>query len=222
MQQIKNESIKMSELPVNSIILEDRYIIPGSNGRKVDIDSSFIKMHKDNTYNIDKYVFTFIKPDISLEENKDKIIIRGNNKNNAVSLIFESFNDSAKYIKQKNYKANVLISDEKYDLYYELINNSNNEEIYSNIDSFLNKHRVNSNICLLKNDKVPSLCKDKYIVKPSLTITHSNVNLSKNKISSGEIILIKDSVTINDLDLILKEIKYHDLSLKNLSTLIKE
>lgn len=222
MQQIKNESNNMYEQPVNSEIIDDIYIIPGLNGRKVNIDSSYFNMHKDNIYDSEKYVFNFIKPEVSLEDNKDKIIIRGNKRNNVISLIFESFNNTSKYMKQNSYEVNVLISDEKYDLYYELINNSNNKETYNNIDSFLDKHHINKNICILKNDKVPSLCTNKYLVKPSLTINHSNINTTKNKISSGEIILIKDSTTIEDINLILKEIKYHELSIKYLSSLIKE
>lgn len=222
MKQIYKEQDNFLSTPVDSIIYDDTYIIPGSCGKTVDVDSSFVNMHKDNKYDIDKYVFTFIKPNISLENNKDKIIIRGNKNKKGISLIFESINDKTKYLKQNDYKINVLLSKEEYDLYYELINNSNNETIHNNIESFLNKHRLNSNICILKNDKMSSLCKDKYLVLPSLIVTHSNISSIKNKISSGEIILIKDSVTLEDLNIILKQIKSYELSIIPLSELIKE
>lgn len=222
MQQIKSRYEDTYLMPVNSTIIDDTYIIPGLSGKKLNIDSTFFNMQKKGIYDEEKFVFTLIKPNISLEDNKDKIIIRGNKNNNAVSLIVESINPVSKYLKQNSYQVNLLVSEEVYDLYYELINDSNIEETYNNIDSFLDKHRANNYLCLVKNDKVPKLCQDKYLIKPSLTISHSNIFSIKNKISSGEIILIKDSVTLTDLVIILNEIKYHDLTIKPLSSLIKE
>lgn len=222
MQQIKEKYDELYEMPVNSTIINDSYIIPGYSGRELNVDLTFFNMQKESTYDESKFIFNSLTPQISINDNKDKIIIRGNIKTNAVALIFESINPNTKYLKQNDYNINVLITKEEYDLYYELINSSNNETTYKNIESFLDKHRINKSICFLKSSKVPPLCQNKYLVQPSLTVTHSNIGTIKNQITSGEIIFVKDSVTATDLTLLLSEIKYRDLRVMPLSYLIKE
>ena len=60
---------------INSTIIDDIYIIPGLNGKEINLDKSFSNMHEINTYNEEYLVFNDIKPKVSLEDNKDKIII---------------------------------------------------------------------------------------------------------------------------------------------------
>lgn len=207
---------------INSTIIDDIYIIPGINGKEVNIDKSFSNMHELNTYNEEYLIFNEIKPTISLEDNKDKIIIQGNKEKQGISLIFEDYNSLSKYLLQKNYKVNILLSEENYDNNYELINNSNST-IYYDIEDYLNKNNLNKNLCYIKDEtNIPTQCKDKYLFKPSLIISHSNISQTINKISSGDIILIKDTISLSELEIILNQISYRNLNILPLSELINE
>lgn len=221
MQSIKEISNTKYVESTNCSIIEDIYIIPGLNGKYVNEDASFSNMVTTN-YNDNLLVFNEIKPNISLEDNKDKIIIRGNHNKNAVSIIFESINSLSKYMLQSNYQVNVLIEDETYTKKYELVNNSKEQKTYKRIDSYLNKNEINKNLCYTSNEEIPKLCKEKYTFTHSLEINHSNISTVKNKISSGDIILIKNSLSISELEIIINQIKYQDLSIIPISKLISE
>lgn len=222
MKSIKDLKDTLDVNYIDSTIIDNMYIIPGLNGQELNTNRSFSNMQEKSIYDESKLIFNEIRPTISLEDNKDKIIVRGNKEKNSVSLIFESVNNLSKYLHQNNYKVNVLINEEEYDLNYELINDSNSDKTYTNIDSYLTKNKVNKNLCFVKNDQVSKHCEGKYLFKPSLTINHSNISTEKNKITSGEIILIKDSITLTELNIILNQIKYQDLKIVPLSELISE
>ncbi len=206
---------------IDSSIIDDLYIIPGLNGQKVNVTKSFNNMQKNKEFNEELLIFDSIKPEISLEDNKDKIIIRGNKNKQSVSFIFEEISELSHYMINHNYSVDLLINKEEYDESYELINNSNNELIYHNIDKYLNNHKLNKKLCYVKKD-IPQTCTDKYLFKPSLIINHSNLSSTKNKISSGEIILVQKSLTISELEILLNQINYQDLKIVPLSDLIKE
>jgi len=207
---------------INSTIYDNLYIIPGLNGQEINVNKSFSNMQIDNKFSEAKLVFNYIKPSISLEDNKDKIIIRGNKNKKSVSLIFEDISNLTRYLLNNNYQVDILIKEESYNLNYELINSSNIKKTYHNIDSYLTKHKANKNLCLVKNDKISSLCENKYLFKPSLVLNHSNLSTNINKIASGEIILVKNSLTLSELIILINQIKYQDLSIIPLSELIKE
>lgn len=223
MQSIKEIKESKYVSSIDCQIIDELYIIPGLNGKEVNLDESFSNMHENESFNEEKLVFNQIKPIISLEDNKDKIIIRGNQNKRSVSLIFENDNLLSKFLIQHDYKINVLINEEKYDLNYELINNSNNETTYNNIEKFLDKNKINKNICIVKeNNEISKYCYNKYLVKPSMVISHSSLINLKNKISSGEIIIIKDTLSLAELEILLNEINYRDLNIVPLSKLITE
>ena len=106
---------------INSTLIDDLYIIPGISGKEVNVNSSFNNMQKNKVFNEELLIFNSIKPEISLEDNKDRIIIRGNGERNSVSLIFEEVNNLSKYMLDKEKRVDVLINEEKYDTSYELI-----------------------------------------------------------------------------------------------------
>lgn len=221
MQTITKEKDSKTVLSINSEIIDDIYIIPGLNGKEVNVDKSFNNMKKSQTYNEELLIYNQITPTISLNNNKNKIIIRGNKNKNSVSIIFRDDNELAKYMVKNNYKVNILLSKEQYNPNYEMINIANNETTYHNIEDYLNKNKMNSNLCYVVNN-IPKLCNDKYLFKPSLQLTHANISQYKNKINSGEIILIENSVTLSELEIILKQIEYQSLKIVFLSELISE
>lgn len=70
--------------------LKDNGIIPGVNGLKVDVDKSYKKMKATNVFNKQKIIYEEVKPEISIMENTDKIIIGGNKAKNSLSIIINS------------------------------------------------------------------------------------------------------------------------------------
>lgn len=206
---------------IDSILIDNLYIIPGLSGEEVNVNKSFLSMQKVKEFNEDLLVFNKIKPSISLEDHKDKIIIRGNEKKDSISLIFEEESDLTNYLISHNYHIDILISKEEYNLKAELINNSNNATTYHNINKYLNKQKINKHLCYVKTNP-SSFCKDTYLFKESLLINHSTLSLNINKISSGEIILVQKSLSLSELDILLNQIKYQDLSIVYLSELISE
>ena len=60
-----------------------------------------------------------------------------------------------------------------------------------------------------------------YLIEPTYILNNNIINI-KNKIDRGNIILIKDNTKLEDLLILLKEIKYKDLDIVYLSELISE
>lgn len=221
MQNINKVSDELTVASVDSKLIDDLYIIPGLNGKKINKNKSFINMKELNEFSFSHLVYNQVKPVISLEDNKNRIIIRGNSKKNNVALIFESNNSLAKYLQSQNYKINILIDSEEYDENFEMINNASDDSIYKTIDNYLKRKKLNKNLCYVK-DTIPQKCKNKYLFKPSLIIGTDNFTNSKNTIKSGEIILIKSSLPLEQLIVLIKQIQYQDLNIVYLSELISE
>ena len=85
MKTITEEKDSKTVLSINSEIIDDIYIIPGLNGKEVNVDKSFNNMKNSQTYNEKLLIYNQITPAISLNNNKNKIIIRGNKNKNSVS-----------------------------------------------------------------------------------------------------------------------------------------
>ena len=202
----------------DSLLIGSMYIVPGLNGRKVDVDKSFNKMKNSLVFNEEDLVFKEITPRISLENNKNRIIIRGNEKKEAVSILLEEDNNIAEFLISNNYKFDMLIKTFIKTNKYELINNASDINTYKKIDSYLNKNRINSNLC---HFDIKSFCKNKYIFRESIEISKSKL-LNIKKIKSGDIIFIRNGLGVDYLVLLLKELEYQDLNVIYLSNLVSE
>jgi len=221
MQNIMEYSKEMNVNYVNAQI-DDNYIIPGLYGKKINELKSLMKMKSERVFNSLFLVTDYIKPQISLDDHKDKVISKGNVSKNAISLILE--NDESNYItylKSNNIEADLLVKKEtvNYNDYFEQINNDFNN--YSEVEKKLGKQ--NTNLCLLsRNNKDFCIRNKKYLIEPTYTFTSSNLIAVKNKISSGDIILVKDSVTSDDMSYLIEYIKSRGLNIIKLSKLISE
>lgn len=168
---------------VNAVIEGDT-IIPGINGLSVNSNKSYNNMKSINVFNEYYLEYDQIKPEISLLDNKDKIIIKGNKNKNAIALVIKN-NDNI-----KNYLESL-----GYDIEYEDICITNIEDDCESDD--------------LK-------------VKTSVTVNHQNILTEKNKIESGDIILIEENISIDETKMLIEEIKYRDLKIVSLNDLISE
>lgn len=223
MQNIENNSSKYTVNPVNATI-NDTYVIPGIRGRMVNKNKSFVNMKTFGVFNEYYLIFEDIKPDISLEDNLDKIIKYGNKKKNAIAFILEDGNEDIKnYFKTNNIKASLLINETTYDKfnYFEQINNDLKK--YKNVESLLNKNNQNKNICYIKNiNKSTCLKEGKYLVEESFALTSNNIVDVKKELDSGSIILIKNNTSIDYINLLIKEINFKGFNILTLYELINE
>lgn len=223
LKEIQNAS-KERKLDFVNAVIQDDYIIPGMYGSVVDELKSLSKMKEDDVFNSIYLVNQSIKPDISLSDNLDKIIIKGNSKKMQVSFIIDinSSREIKDYLVKNNIKASILTTKEHYskDNYFEQINNDFDN--YKALDKLLKKNKQNTNICILdSNNTNLNFCKQKkkYLVKPDLFLDKTNIIEVKAALSSGSIIYLKD---ITYLDCLVEYIKSKDLNIVFLSELIKE
>ena len=89
---IKNKN-KFEIKSVNAIVKENT-IIPGKQGKEVDLEKTYTKMKQYGTYNEALTVLKETKPTISIDDNYDKLITSGNKENKNISLIFKVEKDT--------------------------------------------------------------------------------------------------------------------------------
>ncbi len=204
--------------------VDSNYIVPGIMGRMVNKTKSYVNMKAFGIFNEYYLIFDDVKPDISLEDNKDKVIKEGNKSKKAVTLLLEDGNETIKkYLKDNKIKANLLILESTYEngSFFEQINND--KEKYKNVESLLNKNNQNKNICYIKEiAKEYCIKEQKYLVEETFSLGGNNIVEAKAKIDSGAIILIKKNANLEHLKLLIKEINFKGLSIIPLSELISE
>lgn len=222
MQEINKAKDALYVSSINAKILDD-YIIPGINGLEVNVNSSFSNMKSFETFNSYYLVFDQVKPEISLNNNKNKIVKKGNKLKRSISFILEEKNDIYNYLKANNIKANILTNLDSYDKTesFEIINNDINK--FEKLETLLNKAELNSNICFV-NNFIKNYCikKGYYLVENNKELNGSNIASVKGSIESGDIILIKSSTKLEDFKLLVNQINYQDLNIVYLSELITE
>ena len=221
MKNIKNSSLTYNTMAVNALI-DDNHIIPGIYGKKVNELKSLMKMKEQRAFNTLFLTFDYIKPEISLEDNKSKIISKGNEKKNAIAFLLESDETNyINYLKSNNIKCSLLVNKDNVskDSYFQQINNDFNN--YFDVEKILNKN--NTNICIInRSNKEFCIRNKKYLVEITYSFNNTNLVYIKNKITSGDIILVKSNVTLDDLTYLVNYIKGKGLDIIYLSELISE
>lgn len=222
MQSINETSESLTVMSQDAKIYENT-IIPGISGKKVDEEASFFKMKEFGSFNETFLVYKKVKPKISLEDNKDKVIIQGNSSLRQVAIIIEDNEDLIKYFKNANIKVNVLTTINTSLENNEYINAEKTKERFNDLNSILKKNDLNKKICILEYSNIDECIDNKYyLVKPSIIVTNSNILKNKQNIKNGSIILINEQVSQESLNIIINQIKYLDLNIVYLSNLINE
>lgn len=208
--------------PVNGVI-KDNTIIPGISGRSVNLKASLVKMEDFGDFNENFLVYDEIKPDISLNKNLDKIIIRGNSKKRMVSLVLEDNKDILRYLDSIDVKYDVLANkDSSFSDNLEYLNGYQNKDDFNDLESILKNKKKSTKICLLDVNNYDLCLKKKYYLVFSSLSSDNKINDILSNISSGEIILIKKSTSLSNMKLIISEINRQDLKIVFLSELISE
>ncbi len=220
--EIKDHSDEFNIEPVSAII-DNEYITPGINGSNVNVLKSYNNMKFLNEFNAYYLVFDIIKPEISLENNLDKIIKNGNKSKEGVSIIIVNNEEVINYSNEKNINITRLISLDTFNksALYEQVNIDDIN--YKKVDRMLKNNNLDKNICFI-NDNLIEYCREdkKYLVINNKELNNYNLSEVKNNIVSGDIILIKDNVNITNYKILIKQIYYQNLKILSLSDLISE
>lgn len=216
--------------PINASINENT-IIPGISGIKVNRDLSYSKMKRYGEFNEYLLVLDYIKPEISIENNKDKYVISGNKNKNNVSIILIINKDV-----DINYILNIL--DEKKinldffvdgmwaeentnKLEYIKSKNHNIGNLSYNMDytnsSFIwldsiikkvTKNNIGYCYCETEDENTIKTCSknNNYTIRPSIILKNNLLNNIKEKLEKGSIISIY--LTKNNINEVLAIINY--------------
>ena len=205
---IKNKN-KFEIKSVNAIVKENT-IIPGKQGKEVDLEKTYTKMKQYGTYNEALTVLKETKPTISIDDNYDKLITSGNKENKNISLIFKVEKDTNinKLLSILNYH-NIQVTFFIDGLYIENNNNINNlsnhqiellsynnkidEITFSSALSYLSyKTNKSPKYCLEENNNIINLCKKLklHTISPTIIIKKDPYKELKNNLSNSSIILV--------------------------------
>ncbi len=224
MQEIKAVSAEYEMKPVDAIIDDEaNTIVPGQFGRKVNNQESYLSMHDFGSFNENYLVYDYVKPQKSLEDNKDKYIMSGNKNNRQVSLIVVDNDDVSKFLVESNIPFDQTTDGcnvEKANSLIELINTSTSKDKFNALS---NRLKDKAKICLKdRSDEV--LCKKNgyYIIDAHLKLTGTNLIEIKNALEPGSIILLTPTAKTENIKMILNEIEYKDLQIVHISKLIDE
>ena len=88
MQEIISSKDKYKVESINAKIVNNK-MIPGINGILVDEEKSYISMKQYGAYNEILMTFKETKPTISIDDNYDKFIVKGNETKKEVALVFK-------------------------------------------------------------------------------------------------------------------------------------
>lgn len=221
-QKIKTEKEKYNEAFVNAQI-DDNYITPGLNGKTVNIKNSFYNMKDINTFNSYYLIYDTLYPEVTLENNKDKIVNKGNRYKKSVSFIIEYNEELVKYFNENNIEASILVDKDTFKK-NELLEQINNEvKFYEDLEALINKYSKNTNICYVTslNEKICRK-KEKYLVKTDKIVTDSSIISLKNNIESGDIYYITRYTDLKIIKILIKSIIYKDLRIISLSKMLSE
>ena len=114
LNEIKSKSINYKVEPSEPIINENT-IIPGTNGKEVDINKSYNEMRKIGYFDESLLVYKKINIEYPLDKNLDKFIISGNEDKKEVSLLFkvdnyDEINDIISVLNNKKIKGTFFIT----------------------------------------------------------------------------------------------------------------
>ena len=221
-------------------VIENNTIIPGVSSREVDVNKSYKNMKNNGFFNDKLFIYNYTKPNISLDDNINKYIVKGNPSKRMVSLVFlieqdEDITDVLNIINNYNIKSTFFVS---YNWF------SNNNDLVENIieqghiisplmedycdsnfewmDMVLKKiNKQNSVFCYNLNNDDNNLercaLRNNYTVMPTVISETTPLVDIKNKLESGSILSLKiNSQLKKELSTIIIHIKSKGLTLDNL------
>lgn len=194
------------------------YIIPGISGKTVAIVDSYYNMKKINTFNELFLIYNDVIPQISVENNLDKIILQGNSAIRQISLIIDDNFFVERYLIDNNIKASKLITFSEYDEKSRLEQINNDYKDFKKLSDYLD-----NSVCVVNSINL-DICKKMkhYLVSGDGIVNDVNFLKIKNSLYSGQIILISNNLELDNFKLLYSEIVFKDYNLVYLSDIISE
>lgn len=199
-------------------------ITPGINGRILDVDKTYKYLKQVGVVDESLFKYKVISPQVSLNNNIDKYIIKANTKKDSVSILIvlndkTNLNKVLSVAKSKNVKINFFI---EYNYLMEniaILNELKEHEVYSYIPYSPDTLIISNNIIKNKMDNEPIYClttskdikilnvcssSNMYTILPSIIGGYSEI---KNSLENGSIILLSNDKITNELDISINYIK---------------
>ena len=244
MQSIKEEKANYEKKAINANVSGDN-IIPGKNGKKVNIEASFQKMSQYGKYNDSLYVFDEVEPEVSINTYFDKYVESGREDSKDVALVFDilrfdNMDDVLSLLESNNVTATFFVdglfmennrsllenvSKKGYEI--ELLSyNGGYDKIYfeSSLHVLNDITKDRPKYCVAHYDKkeVLDICNSLslHTVIPSVDTSNNSFGLVKNKLRGGSIIGLSNSRV--NLNTIINYIKQKGYNLVRLDTLLQE
>lgn len=244
MIKIKENSDKYKTDYIDATI-EDNKIIPGVNGKKVNINKSYKNMKINGYYHENLYVYDYTKPKISLMDNKDKYIIKGNPNKRMASLIFKvGINDDIdsilNIINNYNIKSVFFVEEVWFEnnksKIEEMIGMGHNVGIlmedYSHYDfelinMILKDIKNKNNYCYVEEENKTNIdackLKDNYTIMPTIISSKTPLVDIKSKLEPGSLLSLKiNSQVKKELSTIIIYIKSKGYKITNLDENVLE
>lgn len=247
MIKIKEENEKIKTDSVNAIINENT-IIPGISGKEIDIEKSYNKMRRYGSYNSRLIEYKLNPPNISIDNNLDKFIIKGNNQKKEISLIVvvkesDSIDEILKILQSKQTKINFFLDgnwiEKNKEKVLELIDNGHeigtigyyykyDIDSYSWVDNYVKKlTKKNRSYCYANQEdsSILNVCSknNNYTIYPAILNNTQMLQQVKGLIENGSIISLEiNDTSLKELGLIINYIKSKGYSISTLSKLLKE
>lgn len=229
MIKINNIKEDYEILPVNALIEEDT-IIPGKKGLEIDIDKSYENMKLGGIFREESLIYKDVIPSSSINNNKDKYIIKGSNKKEVSILIIYNDRDYNKikdnnnitiYLNHKDINTNNINKLKDKEIYTYGNNGIYNNSILENDNTLINRLSNNkSKYCLLKEKNIEylNICNknNMMVVIPNIQGNYLDI---KNNLSNGSIILLED---ITNIEIITKYIISRGYKITPLSKILEE
>lgn len=234
----------------NSIepIINDNTIIPGINGKEVDVDKSYEAMSKIGYFESKLLVYKPLKVENTLDKNKDKYVINGNNTKMDVTLLFKVGNNDditniIKLLEVKKAKATFFIESKYLEKHHNqiiklvqnghTIGNLSNNEDYEDSDFVWMKTIITNigpqiyNYCYTEkpNQKILKICaiQNSITIMPQIIIKNKPYLNIKKQILPGSIISLDVNSELNSqIEIILNYITSKGYNIKSLEELLKE
>ncbi len=215
MKEINEKSDKLKIDAIDAKVVENT-IIPGINGKIVDVNKSYDNMKRVNQYNENMIIYNEIKPNTSIKNIFDKYVIGGNVQKNEVSIILiidekSDIDYIRRLAKEKNIKFNLFVNsswfEKNNELLSELIKEGHNignlgedgkydTSTYIWMDTILkNVIKQKNNFCYFEkqNQEYIDICNlnRNYSIQPSIIISNNPTSTIFKTIKNGSIISIK-------------------------------
>ena len=245
--EIKSKKDGYKENAIEPIINDDT-IIPGVNGKEVDTEKSYEAMSKIGYFDDKLLVYKPLEVENTLDKNKDKYVINGNNTKMDVTLLFKvDNNDDITYIikllNQKEIKATFFIESKYLEKHHNQIiklvqnghtvgNLSNNED-YEDSDFVWMKTILTNigpqiyNYCYTEkpNKEILKICsiQNSITIMPQIIIKSKPYLNLKKQILPGSIVSLEvNSALNNEIETILNYISSKGYNIKSLEEILKE